>query len=63
MRYWPVASKATVPLTTGMLTEYQANPAQGKAEALRKAMLALAATPGHPEYAHPIYWAAFVVVG
>lgn len=61
--HWPVASKATVALTTSMLTEYQANPAQGKAESLRKAMLALAASPGHPEYAHPIYWAPFVVVG
>jgi len=61
--HWPVASEATVPLTTGMLSEYQAHPAQGKAEAQRKAMLALIDTPDHPEYAHPIFWAPFVVVG
>ena len=61
--HWPVASEATVPLTTVMLTEYEANPAQGKAEAHRKAMIALMATPDHPEYAHPAFWAPFVVVG
>ena len=61
--HWPVASEATVPLTTGMLKEYEANPAQGKAEAHRKAMLALIDTPDHPQYAHPLFWAPFVVVG
>ena len=61
--HWPVASEATVPLTTGMLKEYEANPGQGKSEAHRKAMMTLMATPDHPEYAHPIFWAPFVVVG
>lgn len=61
--HWPVASEATVPLTTAMLKEYESNPAQGKAEAHRKAMLALIETPKHPEYAHPLFWAPFVVVG
>ncbi len=61
--HWPVASDATVPLTTSMLREYEANPGQGKAEAHRKAMMALMATPDHPEYAHPIFWAPFVIVG
>ncbi len=61
--HWPVASEATVPLTTEMLKEYEANPGQGKSEAHRKAMMALMATPDHPEYAHPIFWAPFVVVG
>jgi tetratricopeptide (TPR) repeat protein len=61
--HWWVASDATVPLTTFMLKEYEANPGQGKAEAHRKAMMALMATPDHPEYAHPIFWAPFVVVG
>jgi CHAT domain-containing protein/tetratricopeptide (TPR) repeat protein len=61
--HWWVASDATVPLTTTMLKEYEANPAQGKAEAHRKAMMALMVTPDHPEYAHPIFWAPFVIVG
>ncbi|MDA8255905.1 MAG: CHAT domain-containing protein [Betaproteobacteria bacterium] len=61
--HWPVDSEATVPLTTTMLREYEASPDQGKAEAHRKAMLVLMATPNHPEYAHPIFWAPFVVVG
>lgn len=49
--------------TTPRVGEYEANPAQGKAEAHRKAMLALIDTPDHPEYAHPLFWAPFVVVG
>lgn len=61
--HWPVASEATVPLTTRMLAEYEKNPGAGRAEAHRKATLALMATPGHPEYAHPIFWAPFVLVG
>jgi len=61
--HWPVSSEATVPLTTTMLREYETNPAQGKAEAHRKAMLALINTPNHPEYGHPLFWAPFVVVG
>lgn len=61
--HWPVASEATVPLTTAMLKEYAAHPARSKAEAHRKAMLALIATPDRPEYAHPLFWAPFVVVG
>lgn len=61
--HWPVASDATVPLTTAMLREYEANPGQGKAAAQRKAILALMNTPSHPEYAHPVFWAPFVVVG
>ena len=45
------------------LKEFEANPAQGKSEAHRKAMMALMATPSQPEYAHPLFWAPFVVVG
>ena len=61
--HWPVVSDATVVLTTVMLKEFEANPAQGKSEAHRKAMMALMATPSQPEYAHPLFWAPFVVVG
>ena len=57
---WAVASQPTVALTTGMLRRYAADPALGKAEALRQAMLQLRA---NPKYAHPLFWAPFVVVG
>lgn len=61
--HWPVASEATVPLTTNMLKEYDTNPNLGKAHAQQKAMLELMNTKDHPEYAHPLFWAPFVVVG
>ncbi|MBI4913749.1 MAG: tetratricopeptide repeat protein [Acidobacteria bacterium] len=61
--HWPVASEATVRLTTEMLRRYQAAPSQGKARAHQQAMLDLMRTPGHPDYAHPFFWAPFVVVG
>ena len=61
--HWPVATEATIPLTTVMLKEYEAHPKRGKAQAQRKAILALMNTLVRPEYAHPLYWAPFVVVG
>lgn len=61
--HWPVVSDAAVKLTTGML-DYQANnPAVGWAEALRRSMLALSNNEEKPHYAHPLFWAPFVVVG
>jgi CHAT domain-containing protein len=61
--YWPVDSEATVRLTTNMLRFYRENPSAGKAEAHRQAILELINDPKHPEFAHPMYWAPFVVVG
>jgi CHAT domain-containing protein len=61
--HWPVMSQATVLLTTEMLHELEENPRLGKASAQRKAMLSLMNNVKHPEYAHPLYWAPFVVVG
>ena len=49
-----------MPLTTGMPSRYEASPGEGKAEAHRKAMLALMDTPVHPEYAHPLFWALVI---
>jgi CHAT domain-containing protein len=46
-----------------MLQEFEASPKLGKAQAQRKAMLALINTPGNPEYAHPLFWAPFFIVG
>jgi CHAT domain-containing protein len=58
--HWAVVSKAAVQLTTGMFAQLAATPELGRAEAMRKAMLALMETEG---FAHPVYWAPFVVVG
>jgi CHAT domain-containing protein len=35
----------------------------GRAEALRRSMLALMNTFDKPYYAHPLFWSPFVVVG
>ena len=35
----------------------------GCAEALRRSMLALMETTDKPYYAHPLFWAPYVVVG
>jgi CHAT domain-containing protein len=61
--HWPVASASTVKLTTATLAELAADPQIGRAEALRRAMLALMDEPDRPEFAHPAFWAPFVVVG
>jgi CHAT domain-containing protein len=60
--HWPVVSDAAVKVTTRMLREAQ-NPGIGRAEAHRRAMLALIEGEEKPHYAHPLFWAPFVVVG
>ena len=61
--HWPVASNATAEITTNMFKEIGKNPSFGKSEALRHSRLKLINDPNNPEYAHPFYWAPFVVVG
>ncbi len=61
--HWPVVSDAAVKLTTGMLDYRANNPTAGWAEALRRSMLALMNNEERPHYAHPLFWAPFVVVG
>ncbi len=61
--HWPVSSDATVALTTRMLTEYANDPGIGRAEALRRSMMALMMNDKDPRFAHPFYWAPFVIVG
>jgi CHAT domain-containing protein len=60
--HWAVYSNATVKLITGALGEMTRDPKVGRAEALRRSMLALI-DKGEPQEAHPAYWAPFVVVG
>ncbi len=60
--HWEVDSAATVKLITGAVSEIARDKRVGRAEALRRAMLALI-DGGKPEEAHPAYWAPFVLVG
>ncbi len=46
-----------------MLTEAADHPDIARAEALRRSMLALMDDPDNPHFAHPLFWAPFVVVG
>jgi CHAT domain-containing protein len=59
--HWAVSSDATVRLTTGMLRHHVAG--RSKAEALQRSMLDLMQRKGKLPYAHPMFWAPFVVVG
>jgi CHAT domain-containing protein/tetratricopeptide (TPR) repeat protein len=59
--HWYVDSDAAVALVTGAFAELKRDPGLGRAEALRRAMLALIAQGGR--MAHPASWAPFVVVG
>jgi CHAT domain-containing protein len=61
--HWPVESAAAVKLTTRAFAELAADPSIGRAQALRRAMLALMADTASPASAHPAIWAPFMVVG
>lgn len=69
---WPVETVAARLLMTDLFRRQVAAPDMPKAEALRQSMLALMAGPGAMDpktgktdyfYAHPLFWAPFVVVG
>jgi CHAT domain-containing protein len=59
--HWYVDSDAAVKLVTGTFAQAKLHPSDGRAEAVRRAMLTLMAG-GHGT-AHPATWAPFVVVG
>lgn len=59
--HWAVNSEATVKLITKGFDELKADPKIGRAEALRRSMMAL--INKGDGYAHPANWAPFVVVG
>jgi CHAT domain-containing protein/Tfp pilus assembly protein PilF len=61
--HWQVESDATVLLTTKAIQEFSKDPAIGRAEALRRAMQVLMKGESKSDYAHPYFWAPFVIVG
>lgn len=67
--HWPVVSSAAVQLTTGMLDVMAKEPGTGRAEAHRRAILAMLGGSRGVDgqdaamTAHPLFWAPFVVVG
>ena len=60
---WSVPSQATVKLVTGAFDELAKDPSIGRAEALRRAEIAMLDPSNPPEFAHPMMWAPFVLVG
>jgi CHAT domain-containing protein len=61
--HWSVESQSAVRLTTGTFEALAAERGIGRAEALRRSMLALLSEKANPHYAHPMFWAPFVLVG
>jgi len=60
---WAVASDATVGITIGMFQHKKNQPAIGMAEAHRLSILDLMKDKEKPYFAHPMFWAPFVIVG
>ncbi len=62
--HWPVYSDAATRLTSGMIAALDADPGIGRAEALRRAMLAVLDDPAADgRTVHPAYWAPFLIAG
>lgn len=59
--HWTVSSDATVALTTGMFSEI--GMGVERSEALRRSMVSVMHNPDKPYYAHPAFWAPFVMIG
>jgi len=69
---WPVETTSARKLTTGLFRHQKEDPKLSRARALRKSMLKLIDGPGLKDdatgkivasYAHPLFWAPFVIVG
>ena len=61
--HWSVASDAATRLTTATFNILKADPKLGRAEALRRAMLAYLSDPSQPRNAYPAIWGPFSIIG
>ena len=61
--HWPVESESAKRLTTRLFEVAVSDPQITRANALRRSILDLMETADRPHYAHPMFWAPFIVVG
>jgi CHAT domain-containing protein len=61
--HWPVLSEAAVPLTIGAFGAMAKDSTIGRAEALRRSMMAMLDSSNPEVFAHPAAWAPFVLIG
>ena len=61
--HWAVDSEAATRLTTSTFALLKNEPAIGRAEALRRAMLTFADDTSSPQNAYPAMWAPFALIG
>jgi CHAT domain-containing protein len=61
--HWAVASSAATRLTTTTFAILKAEPAAGRAEALRRAMLTYLSDSSEPLNAYPAFWGPFSLIG
>ena len=61
--HWAVDSEAATRLTTSTFDLLKAEPAIGRAEALRRAMLAYLNDSSSPRNAYPALWGPFALIG
>ena len=61
--HWAVSSEAATRLSISTFELLKANPKLGRAEALRRAMLAYLNDMSSPRNAYPAFWAPFALIG